>query len=718
MSVQNIYNKLKAAIGNDFGVCGLMGNLKAESNMQANNLQNTYNTKLGMSDEEYTKAVDNGSYTNFVNDSAGYGLVQWTFWTRKNQLLTYAKAVGKSIGDEDMQLEFMLGELSLGYTSVFDALKNAKSVREASDVVLTKYEKPADQSTSVQIKRAEFGEEFYKQFVGGTVMSEEIALNKDGKYTKGVATKLSASFASNEFDCKGKGCCSTTLVDAKLIKYLQQIRDHFGVAITIHSGYRCDKHNKAVDGASKSKHKYGQAADIKIKGVSPLKVAQYAESIGIRGIGQYPTFTHIDTRTNKFFWYGSSQKSRSTFGKYVDETKKTETKENEGSTSSPVVNVGGNGMKYNINNKPLVCMQTTSRCYKNTKKMTVKGVLWHSTGANNPTLKRYVQPSNNASDREYWLNLLGKNQYGNDINHANSNIGMNCWIGQLADGTVTTVQTMPWDYRPWGCGSGNKGSCNDGWIQFEICEDSLNDKEYFDKVYAEACQITAYLCNMYNLNPHGYNSVGKVKVPVILCHADSNKLGLGTAHGDVYNWFNKYGKTMDDVRNDVAALMKSGNIESTAPVEPAKPIEPKPDNTAGSNINVGDVVQIVEGAVYYTGKQVPTWVRAQAWIVKSINGDRAVIDKSSDGTMAICSPVNVKYLKPINKIEKQFEPYVIRSASTIEIYNGAGMNYDRVGVAGSGAYTIVEEALGEGASKWGRLKSGLGWISLDLVEKI
>lgn len=642
MSVQNIYSKLKAAIGNDFGVCGLMGNLKAESNMRANNLQNTYSKKFGMSDEEYTKAVDNGSYDNFVRDSAGYGLAQWTFWSRKEKLLAYAKSLGKSIGDEDMQIEFLFDELSSSYPTVFKALQNAKSVKEASDIVLTQYERPADQSESVKVKRASYGEEFYKQFV-------KVTSSNDGEYVKGTATKLSASFTSKEFDCKGKGCCSKTLVDAKLIEYLQKIRDHFGAAVTVHSGYRCDKHNRAVDGASKSKHKYGQAADIKVKGVSPLKVAQYAESIGIRGIGQYPTFTHIDTRTSKFFWYGSSQKARSTFGKYVDETKKTETKENAESTSSPVVNVGGNGMKYNANNKPLVCMQTTSRCYKNTRKMTVKGVLWHSTGANNPMLKRYVQPSDNAPDREHWLNLLGKNPYGNDWNHINHSAGMNCWIGQLADGTVTTVQTMPWNYRPWGCGSGKKGSCNDGWIQFEICEDNLNNKEYFDKVYKEACEITAYLCDMYGLNPNGFSNVGKVKVPVILCHYDSYKLGLGTAHGDVYNWFNKYGKSMDDVRNDVAALMKSGSIKSEIPAEPEEPTEPVKPTTP--MVSSGYLVRVTIDA--------------------------------------------------------------------LNIRKGPGTDYDVVDcIRNEGVYTIVEEASGKGATKWGKLKSGVGWISLDYVTKI
>ena len=121
MGAFNIYQKLKAAIGNDYGVCGLMGNLKAESNMQANNLQNAYSKKFGMTDEEYTKAVDDGSYINFIKDRAGYGLAQWTYWSRKDKLLKYAQASGASIGDEDMQIGFMLGELTAGYPTVLEA---------------------------------------------------------------------------------------------------------------------------------------------------------------------------------------------------------------------------------------------------------------------------------------------------------------------------------------------------------------------------------------------------------------------------------------------------------------------------------------------------------------------------------------------------------------------------------------------------------------------
>lgn len=285
-------------------------------------------------------------------------------------------------------------------------------------------------------------------------------------YTKGVSTKLSANFESTEFDCHGSNCCSKTLIDEQLVKYLQQIRDYFGKPVVVSSAYRCSQHNKNIGGATRSRHISGEAADIYINGVAPAKIAQYAEYLGILGIGLYETnsdghFVHVDTRTSKSFWYGQSEKYRSTFGGSDLKIEKTPTptKPKEGEKGK---------MKYSESNKPIICMQTNSSNYKDTSIMDIKGILWHSTGANNPTIKRYVQPSDNASDRAEMLDLIGVNSNKNDWNHIKISAGVNAWIGKLADGTVATVQTMPWNYRPWGCGSGSKGSCNNGWIQFEI----------------------------------------------------------------------------------------------------------------------------------------------------------------------------------------------------------------------------------------------------------
>jgi len=397
-----IWRFLKSQGMTDAGAAGLMGNLFAESGLNPKNLQNTYEKKLGYTDETYTAAVDSGKYTNFVKDSAGYGLAQWTYWTRKQALYAFCKAVGASIGDLDTQLKFLMKELSESFKSVLGVLFSTTSVREASDIVLLQFERPASKDTkATQDKRAGYAQGYYDKFAAAAVEKGE-------------------------------------------------------------SG----------------------------------------------------------------------------------------------------------SMKYTSANPPMKCFMRQSSWYKSTGKVPVRGVLWHSTGANNPSLKRYVQPDDTAADRARLLELLGVNKNSNDWNREGQWVkgqwvplkaGVHAFIGKLASGEVTTVQAGDWDKKAWGCGSGKKGSCNNGWIQFEICEDNLGDPVYFEKVYREAVELTAYLCKLYNLDPQGTVAYNGVKVPVILCHQDSYQLGLGSNHGDVLHWLPKYGKSMQTVRNDVSALLAGVN---------------------------------------------------------------------------------------------------------------------------------------------------------------
>lgn len=118
-----------------------------------------------MTDDEFTAAMDAGTYGNFVNDGYGYGLAQWTFHTRKAALLAYVQERGVSVGDLAAQLGFLCKELE-GYKTVLSTLKTATSVRAASDIVLTKYEAPADQSTAVQEKRAGYGQKYFDKYAG------------------------------------------------------------------------------------------------------------------------------------------------------------------------------------------------------------------------------------------------------------------------------------------------------------------------------------------------------------------------------------------------------------------------------------------------------------------------------------------------------------------------------------------------------------------------
>jgi len=133
-------------------------------------------------------------------------------------------------------------------------------------------------------------------------------------YKKGDAQKLASNFRAREFDCQGTGCCSATPIDEQLVQYLQQIRTHFGKPAYL-TAYRCRTHNaRTPNAAPNSRHIYGQAADFHIDGVSPKEIAKYAESIGVKGIGLYDTFVHIDTRDTKSFWYSHAQAYRATFG--------------------------------------------------------------------------------------------------------------------------------------------------------------------------------------------------------------------------------------------------------------------------------------------------------------------------------------------------------------------------------------------------------------------
>lgn len=169
---KTIWNFLMVHIDNEYGVAGLMGNLYAESALRSNNLQQSYETKLGYNDTTYTAAVDNGSYDNFVKDAAGYGLAQWTYWSRKQAMLEFHQSKKKSIGDLKTQLEFLIKELSESYKGVWSDLKNATSVLGASNSVLLKFERPANQGESVQKKRAEYGQKYYDKYAGETTATE------------------------------------------------------------------------------------------------------------------------------------------------------------------------------------------------------------------------------------------------------------------------------------------------------------------------------------------------------------------------------------------------------------------------------------------------------------------------------------------------------------------------------------------------------------------
>lgn len=171
---QDIYNLLYADIKNHNGVAGLMGNLVAESGLIPYRCEGDFSDNYIMS-LYYTNQVDNGeiSESDFVNyglngstSQKGYGLAQWTYYTRKQGLYDMSKSTGYSIGSVDLACKYLLYELKNTYTGVYNSLINATSIRQASDIVLHDFENPADQSESVEIYRTSLGVEIYNLYSG------------------------------------------------------------------------------------------------------------------------------------------------------------------------------------------------------------------------------------------------------------------------------------------------------------------------------------------------------------------------------------------------------------------------------------------------------------------------------------------------------------------------------------------------------------------------
>ncbi len=329
---------------------------------------------------------------------------------------------------------------------------------------------------------------------------------------------------------------------------------------------------------------------------------------------------------------------------------------------------------------------TKNECYTLGRKIVPLGIMWHSTGANNPNLRRYVQPDDG---------ILGVNSLGNHWNQPRPEgiqICCHAFIGKDAEGAVATYQCLPWDWRGWHAA----GKANDTHISFEICEDNLNDADYFNKVYKEGCELTAYLCKMFNLDP--------LADGVVICHSEGYKRGVASNHADVMHWFKRYGKTMDDVRRDVKALM--GNSDAAAPAESdnmyrvqcgafskksnaegladklksegfptyitrvddmykvqcgafkdksnaddllatlkkkgyAAYVTTGVDTTAKpvDKIKPGDRVKIKAGATSYEGNKMLSYVYAKEYSVDEVRGDRALLDKKG-----LCTAFNAKDL--------------------------------------------------------------------------
>ena len=187
---------------------------------------------------------------------------------------------------------------------------------------------------------------------------------------------------------------------------------------------------------------------------------------------------------------------------------------------------------------------TKNDCYIVAQPMAPVGIVLHSTGANNPNLKRYVDCKSEC----------GTNIYGNHWNNSSRKIGKVCvhsFIGYDKNKNVRVANILPYTYACWGCGRGAKGSYNynpTGHIQIELCEDDLKNADYFNHVFLIAAEYCAMLCKQFSLSPN-----------TIVSHAEAYKKGYASNHADCDHWFKVQGKTMDDFRALVSSFLSVSN---------------------------------------------------------------------------------------------------------------------------------------------------------------
>ena len=170
MNEKVIWDFLQSRTKNTYGTAALMGNLMAESSL--NPLCVT-----GSKDPDYVSKADSGKI-DFVHDGYAFGLAQWCYYTRKEGLLNFAKTAHKSIGDLELQLNYLVDELSIKYKTVWAAIAQAKDIQAASDTIMLKYEKPANVSETMKQKRSVYGQQFYSRF-SAEKSSKNVVVTKD-----------------------------------------------------------------------------------------------------------------------------------------------------------------------------------------------------------------------------------------------------------------------------------------------------------------------------------------------------------------------------------------------------------------------------------------------------------------------------------------------------------------------------------------------------------
>ena len=344
-------------------------------------------------------------------------------------------------------------------------------------------------------------------------------------------------------------------------------------------------------------------------------------------------------------------------------------------------------------------IMTNNPCYKKGESIEVKGLVLHSVGCPQPSAESFIKRFDNPNEN-------------------------NVCVHAFIDGNTGTVyQTLPWERRGWHAGRGEKGSANNTHIGVEMCEPgciqytsgaafTCSDPETANAVvkrtYDAAVELFAFLCQQFQLDP--------LQDGVVISHEEGHRRGIASGHADPTHLWKGLNTayTMDGFRHDVSCAMNptaNGNeqpmtaeqpeptnptsepedpaTETTEPaVQTSEPSDSMQESTDQTRIQAGDVVQIAGDAVYYTGAEIKDFVKADQWIVESVSGDRAVIDKNVSNTHAIHSPINVKYLTVVSKGNSdQPEPMDISAEGVEFIKKFEGCRLEAYQCA-AGAWTI------------------------------
>ena len=373
---------------------------------------------------------------------------------------------------------------------------------------------------------------------------------------------------------------------------------------------------------------------------------------------------------------------------------------------------------------------TSNPCYRAGKKIKVKGIMLHSVGCPQPRASVFIGNWNQES-------------FDDACVHA------------FIDGNEGTVyQTLPWDHRGWHCASGKKGSGNNTHIGVEMCEpdcikyvggatfvcsDVEAARAVVKRTYEAAVELFAYLCKEYGLDP--------LADGVLISHREGYARGIASNHGDPEHLWTQLGLeyTMDGFRRDVKAMMGAGVAgvgasgekaeekvdEAVGVPEQAGQGAEKNDSVGhGSAGSLGGYPEKLTDGYYYVLK---AWEdkKSQKGAYKVLKNAKACADRNV-GYVVFDGNGNVVYgaeeMTPEDVEdtgneavagEKKVAYRVRVRIPDLNIRKGPGTDYEKTGrFTGVGVFSIVAEAAGKGAEKWGKLRSGAGWISLEYGERI